>query len=151
MTRDGVDFEVKDAKTGEDITRSILTQIIMEAEAGGAPMLPVSFLRQIIGLYGNSMQAVMPTYLEGAMQTFRDNSAKLQEAARSNGATGLFAQMHENNMAMMRAATQAFIPGSGSKSEPSTTASPGSDSSDELAAMREQMAAMQKKLDELSK
>src|SRR6478672_5260022 len=64
MTRDGVEFQVLDAKTGADITHSILTQIIMDEEAGGEQMLPTSFLRQLIGMYGNSMQALVPGYLE---------------------------------------------------------------------------------------
>src|SRR6476661_9662840 len=65
MTREGVDFQVLDAKTGADITHSILTQIIMEEESsGGEQMLPISFLRQLIGMYGNSMQQMMPAYLE---------------------------------------------------------------------------------------
>lgn len=150
MTRDGVDFEVKDAKTGDDITRAILTQIIMEAESGGAPMLPISFLRQIIGMYGNSMQSVMPTYLETAMQNFRENQAKWQEAAKNTAGGSLLAKMHETNMAMMRAATEVFIPGTGQKT--SKTAAPAETGSpDELSALRDQMAAMQKKLDELGK
>ncbi len=149
MTRDGVDFEVKDAKTGDDITRSILTQIIMEAESGGAPMLPISFLRQIIGMYGNSMQAVMPTYLETAMQNFRENQAKWQDAAKNTPGGSLLAKMHETNMAMMRAATEAFIPGTGSKQKDPAPDQPAT--SDELSALREQMAAMQEKLDQLGK
>ena len=60
MTREGMDFQVLDAKTGNDITHAILTQIIMEEEANGEQMLPVSFLRQLISMYGNSMQAMMP-------------------------------------------------------------------------------------------
>ena len=156
MTRDGVEFEVKDAKSGDDITRSILTQIIMEAESGGAPMLPISFLRQIIGLYGNSMQAMMPTYLESAMQTFRDNQAKWQEAARSSSGSNLFARMHEANMAMMRAATEAFVPGSNNAGsvpmrEEDASPRPAASEKDELAALREEMAAMQKKIDKLGK
>ena len=67
MTREGIDFKVLDAKTGNDITHSILTQIIMEEEAHGEHMLPVGFLRQLISMYGNSMQAMMPQYLEASM------------------------------------------------------------------------------------
>src|SRR5690554_1778755 len=70
MVKDGVDFVVHDAKTGEDITRSVLTQIIVEEEAkSGQNMLPVTFLRQLISFYGNNLQAVVPRYLEHAMQT----------------------------------------------------------------------------------
>ena len=64
MIREGRDFEVVDAKTGEDITRQVLTQIIVDEESRGSTMLPVNFLRQLIGLYGNSMQGMVPPYLE---------------------------------------------------------------------------------------
>ena len=80
MTRENVDFQVVDAKSGEDITHSILTQIIMEEEEKGEQMLPVSFLRQLIGMYGNSMQSLMPSYLEASMQNFRENQSKIREA-----------------------------------------------------------------------
>src|SRR6188768_597545 len=63
MTREGLDFQVLDAKTGNDITHQILTQIIMEEESHGEQMLPISFLRQLISMYGNSMQSLMPHYL----------------------------------------------------------------------------------------
>jgi len=80
MTRDDVAFKVVDAKSGNDITHSILTQIIMDEEAGSEPMLPTSFLRQVIGMYGNSMQALLPGYLEASMEHFRENQAKIRKA-----------------------------------------------------------------------
>ena len=80
MVRENVDFAVFDAKSGEDITHSILTQIIMDEEANGGQMLPVSFLRQLISMYGNSMQAMMPSYLEASMAYFRANQSKIREA-----------------------------------------------------------------------
>lgn len=80
MVRENIEFQVLDAKTGDDITHSILTQIIMDEEANGGQMLPVSFLRQLIGMYGNSMQAMMPSYLEASMANFRDNQSKIREA-----------------------------------------------------------------------
>lgn len=147
MTREGVEFQVVDAKTGDDITHSILTQIIMEEEEKGEQMLPVSFLRQLIGMYGNSMQAMMPSYLEATMENFRANQSKLREAFEKGMANTPFAKIHETNMAMMRAATDAFIP----KMSGSGKGQPDSSARDEIAALREQMAAMQKKLDELSK
>ncbi len=147
MTRDGTDFKVLDAKTGDDITHSILTQIIMEEEANGEHMLPVSFLRELIAMYGNSMQSMMPHYLEAAMTNFRENQAKLHDAFRKGIGNNPLAKIAETNLAMMRAATQAFMPGNKDSAAASATA----EQSDELAAMREQMAAMQKKLDQLSK
>ncbi|KJV10470.1 hypothetical protein VZ95_04680, partial [Elstera litoralis] len=73
MVKDDVDFVVYDAKTSEDITRQVLTQIIVEEEGKGQNMLPISFLRQLIGLYGDNMQWLVPSYLETAMQSFARN------------------------------------------------------------------------------
>ncbi|XUU59988.1 polyhydroxyalkanoate synthesis repressor PhaR [Erythrobacter sp. HA6-11] len=149
MVRDDVDFVVLDAKTSDDITHSILTQIIMEEEAsGGGQMLPVNFLRQLIGMYGNSMQSLMPSYLEASMQNFRQNQTKIREAFEKGISNSPIAKIHETNMAMMRAAADALIPGASGKSPASQEAS---SDKEELAALREQMAQMQKKLDELGK
>jgi polyhydroxyalkanoate synthesis repressor PhaR len=151
MVRENVEFQVLDAKTGDDITREILTQIIMDKEANvGQQMLPVSFLRQLIGMYGNSMQALMPSYLEASMANFRDNQTKIREAFEKGISATPFAALHETNMAMMRAATDVFMPGLGkAKGEPAPK--PALETRDEIAALREQMAAMQKKLDDLNK
>ena len=153
MVRDNVEFQVLDAKTGDDITHSILTQIIMDEESsGGQQMLPVSFLRQLISMYGNSMQNMMPSYLEASMANFRENQTKIREAFEQGMAKNPLAAIHETNMAMMRAAAETLIPGSASKNAAKKAAAEpkASDSSaDEIAALREQMAAMQKKLDEL--
>ncbi len=154
MVRENVEFQVLDAKTGDDITHSILTQIIMDEEANGTQqMLPVSFLRQLIGMYGNSMQAMMPSYLEASMANFRDNQAKIREAFGKGLSATPFAAIHETNMAMMRAAADVFMPGLGKgKDKPAAKpAAPASSGNDEIAVLREQMAAMQKKLDDLSK
>ena len=148
MVRENVDFQVIDAKSGDDITHSILTQIIMDEEAnGGQQMLPVSFLRQLIGMYGNSMQALMPSYLEASMANFRDNQSKIREAFEKGLTSNPFTAIHETNMAMMRVAADVFLPGKAkAKDKP---AAPVAETRDELAVLREQMAAMQKKLDEL--
>jgi len=148
MTREGIDFQVLDAKTGSDITHQILTQIIMEEESHGEQMLPISFLRQLISMYGNSMQALMPHYLEATMDNFRANQRKLQESWQASMGPDAFAKMAETNMAMFKAAASAFMPGA-KAAEPA--APPPSPPSDDLEALRAQMAAMQKKLDELGK
>ncbi len=149
MVRDNVEFVVLDAKSGEDITHSILTQIIMDEEAhSGQQMLPVSFLRQLISMYGNSMQAMMPSYLEASMANFRENQSKIREAFEKGMSGGPLAAIHETNMAMMRAAADTFMPGSQRKPQEKRT---NDTSNEEIAALREQMAAMQKKLDELGK
>jgi len=149
MVRENIEFQVLDAKTGDDITHSILTQIIMDEEANGEQMLPVSFLRQLIGMYGNSMQALMPSYLEASMANFRENQTKIREAFGKGMSAGPLAAIHETNMAMMRAAADVFMPGVvKAQDKPKPAAS---DSREEIAVLREQMAAMQKKLDDLSK
>lgn len=148
MTRVGTDFQVLDAKTGDDITHSILTQIIMEEESSGEQMLPVSFLRQLIAMYGNSMQAMMPSYLEAAMDNFRQNQAQIQEAFQGSMSGNPLAKMAETNIAMMRAATDALMPKGKAQVAPAE-AEPAPES--DVAALRRQMEEMQKKLDELGK
>jgi polyhydroxyalkanoate synthesis repressor PhaR len=149
MVRENVEFQVLDAKSGDDITHSILTQIIMDEEANGEQMLPVSFLRQLIGMYGNSMQSLMPSYLEASMANFRENQSKIREAFEKGISATPFAAIHETNMAMMRAAADVFMPGMGKTKAKPAAPSP-TPANDELAQLREQMAAMQKKLDDLS-
>lgn len=146
MVRTGVEFQVLDAKTGSDITHAILTQIIMEEEANGEHMLPVSFLRQLIAMYGNSMQAMMPPYLEAAMENFQSNQTKLQEAFKSSMGTDALAKMAEQNMAMFQAAAGAFMPGAATSAAPKPASK-----SDDIDALKSQMAEMQRKLDELGK
>ena len=148
MTREGLDFQVLDAKTGADITHQILTQIIMEEETHGEQMLPISFLRQLISMYGNSMQSLMPHYLEATMDNFRANQRKLQETWKTSMGPEAFAQLAETNMKMFQAAASAFIPGARpAEPPPAKPAATG----DDLDALREQMAEMQRKLDELRK
>ena len=146
MVRENVDFQVLDAKTGNDITHTILTQIIVDEEASGAQMLPVSFLRDLIGMYGNSMQAMMPSYLEASMANLRKNREQLQDAFTRGIEANPLAKMAEANFKMMQNAAEAFIPQS---RKPSSK--PPKTGEDDLAEMRAQMAAMQKKLDELGK
>jgi polyhydroxyalkanoate synthesis repressor PhaR len=138
MVREGREFEVVDAKTGEDITRQVLTQIIVEEEARGATMLPINFLKQLIGLYGNSLQNFVPQYLEAAMDAFQRN----QSAARDAFGGNMFADLAKRNMAMFEDASRAFT-GKG-KSEPS--AKPGS----EMDELKAELAALQAKVDKLS-
>jgi polyhydroxyalkanoate synthesis repressor PhaR len=142
MTREGVDFQVLDAKTGADITHAILTQIIMEEESSGEQMLPVSFLRQLIAMYGNSMQSLMPHYLEASMQNFQANHKGLQDAFKASIGTDAFAKLAETNMAMFQAAASAFMP-------QGVPPAGGKKDTDELAQMRAQMKAMQEKLDRM--
>lgn len=79
MVREDIDFEVVDAKTGKDLTRPVLAQILFEEETRGASMLPVKFLRQLIGFYDHSMQSILPHYLEASMDVFSQNQQNIQE------------------------------------------------------------------------
>lgn len=153
MTREGVDYKVLDAKTGTDITHQILTQIIMEEEAAGEQMLPVSFLRQLISMYGNSMQSLIPHYLEASMENFRINQVKLQKTFEDSLGNNPLARLAEQNMAIFKAAASAFMPGA-EKSDDGSAAAPGApagETGDELAKLREQMADIQRKLESLGR
>ena len=146
MVKDNVEFQVIDAKTGADLTHAILTQIIMEEESAGEQMLPTNFLRQLISMYGNSMQAFLPGYLEASMEHFRENQAKMRKAIEESIGSNPIAQIAHRNMEMFKAAAAAFVPGAVTSPE----AKPAGDG-DDLDALRKQMAEMQEKLEQLSK
>ncbi|GGC20742.1 polyhydroxyalkanoate synthesis repressor PhaR [Novosphingobium marinum] len=147
MTRENIDYKVLDAKSGNDITHQILTQIIMEEEASGEQMLPVSFLRQLISMYGNSMQSLIPHYLEASMANFQANQTKLAKAFEDSLGNNPLAKLAEQNMAMFKAATKAFMP----ENEKDQGEGASAKGEDDLSALREQMAEMQKRLDALGK
>jgi polyhydroxyalkanoate synthesis repressor PhaR len=156
MTREGIEFRVLDAKTGTDITHQILTQIIMEEEASGEQMLPVNFLRQLIGMYGNSMQGLIPHYLEASMDQFRANQLKLRKAFEESIESNPLAKLAQQNIAMFQAAAAAFIPGAeaggeAAPAEPAKEKPAEGGTREELDALRSQMAEMQKMLDKLAK
>ena len=140
MVREGREFEVVDAKSGDDITRQVLTQIIMDEESGGRTMLPVSFLRQLISLYGDSMQSMVPQYLEASMDAFRRNQAQFHKAMEGAFGGGPFAEIAKRNMEMFEAATSAFKP---------KGAAPETAKDDEIAALKAQMAELQAKIEKL--
>jgi polyhydroxyalkanoate synthesis repressor PhaR len=115
MVKAHTDFVVYDAKTGEDITRAVLTQIIVEEEGkGGQNLLPISFLRQLIGLYGDSMQWLVPRYLEHAMSTFNRNQEQmrksLQDAFGGLFPFGSLEQMGKQNLALFEQTMKMFSP-----------------------------------------
>jgi polyhydroxyalkanoate synthesis repressor PhaR len=145
LTRKDVQFQVVDAKSGEDITHSVLTQIIMEEENAGQGMLPVNFLRQIISLYGDSMQGLVPQFLESSMDNFRKNQKQVQDAIETAITSGPFGQIAKQNIEMMRAARDAFAPGLGNIGGKK----PKSDES--LDDLKRQMAELQAKIDKMSK
>ena len=115
MIKGGGDFVVKDAKTGEDLTRSVLTQIIVEQEQKGQNLLPISFLRQLIGFYGDNMQFLVPGYLEQAMKAFARNQEQMRDNLRTTFGMfpfGQFEEIGKQNMAMFERALRMLSPGS---------------------------------------
>jgi polyhydroxyalkanoate synthesis repressor PhaR len=138
MVREGREFEVLDAKSGEDITRQVLTQIIVEEEARGATMLPLNFLKQLIGLYGNSMQTFVPEYLEAAMDAFQRNQSTVRDAFGGN----VLADIAKRNMAMFEDASRAFTGKPKSETKPSSS---------EVEQLKAELAALQAKVDRLSR
>jgi polyhydroxyalkanoate synthesis repressor PhaR len=114
MVKRGVDFAVTDAKTGEDITRSVLTQIIVEQEGKGQNLLPIKFLRQIIGFYGDSLGGLVPRYLESSMSAFAENEGNMRNMLQDTF-KGLFPvqqmeEMGKQNMALFQNAMRMFNP-----------------------------------------
>ena len=150
MTREGRDFKVIDAKTEEDITHNVLTQIIMEEEARGQTMLPVNFLRQLIALYGDSMQAMVPGYLEASMESFRRNQEQFKSAVEGAFANSPFAELAKRNMQMFEAATAAFKPqGPATTAAPKPAPSPAAGGDDDVSALKAELARLQEKIEKL--
>ncbi len=155
MTREGRDFQVFDAKTGDDITHNVLTQIVMDGENGGQTMLPVPFLRQLIAMYGDSMQAMVPHYLEASMAAFAKNQTQFRESvagAFGGAAFKPFETLAKQNMAMFQAAADMLTGRAAlvKASEAAAKPAPRADTA-ELDALRAQMAALQAKLEKLGK
>ena len=113
LIKDGGDFVVQDAKTAEDLTRSVLTQIIVEQEQKGQNLLPISFLRQLISFYGDSMQFLVPGYLEQAMVAFARNQEQMRKNLRATFGMfpfGQFEEMGKQNMALFEQALKMLSP-----------------------------------------
>jgi polyhydroxyalkanoate synthesis repressor PhaR len=142
MVRQKREFQVVDAKSGDDITRSVLTQIIMDEESRGSTMLPVNFLRQLIGMYGDQVQSIVPQYLEASLDALQRNQAQLRETMAGAFAANPFAEMARRNMELFTAAGEAR-PAPADKPAPE-------DNKAELAALKAQLAELQKQLDRLS-
>jgi polyhydroxyalkanoate synthesis repressor PhaR len=144
MVRQKRQFKVVDAKTGEDLTRGVLAQIIMEEEARGTNMLPVNFLRQLISMYGDQMQAVVPQYLEASLEQLQRNQSQFREAMAGALAANPFAEIARRNMEMFTATA------AGTKGEKAAASPAAGDNKAELAALKAQLAELQQKLDKLS-
>ncbi|MDP2697237.1 polyhydroxyalkanoate synthesis repressor PhaR [Thalassospira sp.] len=114
MVKDNTDFVVYDAKTGDDITRPVLTQIIVEEENKGQNLLPINFLRQLIGFYGDSLQGLVPGYLEQAMRSFSHNQEQMRDymegTMKGIFPFGQFEEMNKQNMALFEQTMKMFAP-----------------------------------------
>ncbi|MEQ9200033.1 MAG: polyhydroxyalkanoate synthesis repressor PhaR [Rhodospirillales bacterium] len=156
MVKDDKDFTVFDAKTGEDITRSVLTQIIVEEESkGGQNLLPISFLRQLIGFYGDSLGGLVPRYLEHAMGSFSTNQDQMR-GYMEKALGGMFPlnqieELNKQNVAMFENAIKMFAPGipAADSSEKSDASPKAETKGDDLNDLKSQLEAMQKQLDKL--
>lgn len=176
MVKEGIDFTVSDAKTGEDITRAVLTQIIVEEEGKGQNLLPISFLRQLIAFYGDSMQWLVPSYLENTMMSFSRNQEQMRRYMADSFGTmfpfGGIEQVSKQNIAIIERAMKMFTPFSGGpmggpmggpggmqfnpSGEPMAAEHPAqgmpdysADPSQGIGQLRDQMAALQRQLEAL--
>ena len=165
MVKEGEEFVVVDAKTGEDITRAVLGQIIFEQESRGQHLLPITFLRQLIRFYGDQMQTLLPTYLESSLSTFTNNQDKLREQmarAFAGNPLGLMEDQTRRNMELFSEAMRMWMPfaaGGGNaegmpgfgQSGGQAGSGPKSDARDkELDSLRRQLAEMQKTLETMA-
>jgi polyhydroxyalkanoate synthesis repressor PhaR len=165
MVKRGEEFTVQDAKTGEDITHPVLTQIIFELEnKDGQNMLPVSFLRQLISFYGDQMQMIVPSFLEQSMAAFAKEQERFREQMKSTlgqspmdmmkmpSTMKAFEEQTRRNVEMFQNAMRMFTPfpvTSGAASGGSEAKKEKSDKDKDLKELKEQIAAMQKKLDQI--
>jgi polyhydroxyalkanoate synthesis repressor PhaR len=155
MVREGTDFVVLDAKTGEDITRSVLTQIIFEQESRGQNLLPVQFLRRLIRFYGDQMQGFLPPYLEMSMESFSKAQEQMRENfSRTFGATtpmAAFEEQAQRNMALFQQAMKMWSPFAAGAATTPRAAAEDESKDEQLAELRKQMEAMQKQLDAMAR
>ena len=167
MVKQGVEFVVTDAKTGEDITRSVLTQIIVEQENKGQNLLPIKFLRQIIGFYGDSLGGLVPRYLESSMEAFAENESHMRRIMQETF-KGLFPmqrmeEMGKQNMQLFENAMRMFNPfaqmtrGGAAGAQPnasgaSATPQGGANvKTQDIDALKSQLNQMQSQLERLMK
>lgn len=174
MVRDGIEFIVVDAKTGEDLTRSVLTQIIVEEESkGGQNLLPIAFLRHLISFYGDSLQGLVPRYLEHTMHSFAQNQEQMRQYMRDTlqgiSPFSHFEEMGKQNMTVFENAMKMFSPfydsehSDGEKAKPadgqkdkkndgraqSAESGGSTDQAHELNQLREQLNQMQQQLENM--
>ncbi len=160
MVKSGEDFVVYDAKSGEDITRSVLTQIIFEEEAKGENLLPINFLRQLIGFYGNSMESFVPSYLEMSLENLSANQEQFTRTFGGEAAVDAMRTMTERNAELFQNAMKVFtpfgsVPGMPG-AEPAKPAAPAKaaakeESSDEIKTLQKQISDLQAAINSMAK
>jgi len=154
MVKNGEDFVVYDAKSGDDITHSVLTQIIFEEESKGQNLLPIQFLRQLIKFYGDSLQSFVPSYLEMSMDSFSRNQDDLRQRMRDTfgNAPGynMFEENVRKNMELYQQAMKMFSPMSNIYAGGGAPAEAAEDTG-QIDDLKSQLAALQKKLEQLEK
>jgi polyhydroxyalkanoate synthesis repressor PhaR len=158
MVRLGRDFVVYDAKTGEDITRGVLTQIIVEEEGKGRSLLPTAFLRQLIGFYGDQMQSLVPRFLEQAMSALTQQQEQMRTAMQKTMGNlfpfGNIEEVGRQNLAMMERAFSLFTPfyrggetGGAGQAKDAWAPDHGPEQSEEIAALRAEVEALRRQLE----
>src|SRR6202051_2613928 len=159
MIKEGGDFVAYDAKTGDDITRSVLTQIIVEQEQKGQNLLPISYLRTLVSFYGDSMQFLVPGYLEQAMMAFTGNQEQMRDSLRATFGIfpfGQFEEMGKQNIALFQRALKMLSPyASGAKPAASGTPQPAGETKEaedpRLHRLESQIEALRQQLDALGR
>lgn len=164
MVKRGEEFEVEDAKTGDDLTHGVLTQIIFELEnKNGETMLPIPFLRQLIGLYGDQMQTLVPSYLEQSMASFTKEQERMRgemaelftqnpmDVLKSGQAVKMVEAQVRRNMDMFQQAMRMMTPFgvAAANPQPDVSETPASEAKSDLTELRDQISAMQRKLDKM--
>jgi polyhydroxyalkanoate synthesis repressor PhaR len=152
MVKSGEDFVVYDAKTGDDITRSVLTQIIFEEESKGTNLLPIQFLRQLIKFYGDNLQTFLPSYLEMSMDVFSRDQDKMRAQMREtfSGVPGykILEETTRQNMALFGEAMKLFAP---AMFQQAAKTAPNGEAGEDIGALKAQLAALQRQIDKLAK
>ena len=160
MVKAGSEFQVVDAKSGDNITRSVLTQIIFEEESKGQNLLPVSFLRQLIQFYGDSLQTMVPNYLEASMDAFSNNQERMRDYMKGSVEQTLnpfakWEEMSRQNMAMFERAFQMFKPygvtGGNESDNQAGRSAASTDDESKLDDLKSQIENLRRQLDDLAR
>jgi polyhydroxyalkanoate synthesis repressor PhaR len=161
MIKEGGDFVVQDAKTGEDLTRSVMTQIIVEQEQKGQNLLPISFLRQLISFYGDSMQFLVPGYLEQTMVAFARNQEQMRKNLRATFGIfpfGQFEEMGKQNIALFEQALKMLSPYARDEKQqdappqkPASEAAPAEPEDPRLKRLESQIEALRQQLESMGR